>query len=284
MADIYSDCKTFFQEDKPKFLSLLEDTINLYEFIPVSFYNHFYASTGRPRKYKLHSMLWALLIQRIFSIPTDTFLITFLKYSAELRAFCGFNKVPDTSKFTRFRQGFLEVLQIVFDNLVEVTEPICQSIDEAKAAMTTFDTSGVEAFVTENNSKYANKIIKQLKAFKKSHGLGDSYDPYKAAYGSMPSHAASNPNIKQLYINGHFCYVYKFAMVTNILGIVRDISFFNKDFLNFHPEIIVDKNLIFLAEWSIFILKGIFVLIPILFVIQKIGTVYIRSVLLSSNL
>ena len=242
LADIYSDCKTFFESDKPKFLSLLEDTINLNEFIPISFYHHFYASTRRPREYKLHSMLWALIIQRIFSIPTDTLLITFLKYSSELRDFCGFDKVPDGSKFTRFKQDFLNDLQNVFDNLVDITEPICQGIDEAKASMTIFDTSGIEAFVTENNPKYANKIVKQLKSFKKTHGLDDSYDPYKAAYGSMPSHAACNPEIKQLYINGHFCYVYKFGMVTNGLGIVRDVSFYNKDFLNFHPEIIVDKK------------------------------------------
>ena len=242
LADIYSDCKTFFESDKPKFLSLLENTINLNEFIPISFYQHFYASTGRPRGYKLRSMLWALIIQRIFSIPTDTLLITFLQYSSELRDFCGFNKVPDGSKFTRFKQDFLEDLQTVFDNLVDVTEPICQHIDEAKASMTIFDTSGIEAFVTENNPKYANKIVKQLKAFKKFQGLDDSFDPYKAAYGSMPSNAASNPEIKQLYINGHFCYVYKFGMVTNGLGIVRDISFYNKDFLNAHPEIIVDKK------------------------------------------
>ena len=242
LADIYSDCKTFFESDKPKFLSLLENTINLDEFIPLSFYDHFYASTGRPRKYKLHSMLWSLIIQRIFSIPTDTLLITFLKYSSELRDFCGFTKVPDASKFTRFKQDFLIDLQTVFDNLVDVTEPICQDIDEAKASMTIFDTSGIEAFVTENNPKYANKIVKQLKYFKKSQGLSYSYDPYKAAYGSMPTHASCNSDTKQLYINGHFCYVYKFGMVTNGLEIVRDISFYNKYFLNSHPEIIVDKK------------------------------------------
>ena len=71
--------------------------------------------------------------------------------------------------------------------------------------MTIFDTSGLEAFVTENNPKYANSIIKRLKAFKKAKGLDDSYDPYKAAYGSMPSHAQVNPAIQQMYINGHFC-------------------------------------------------------------------------------
>ena len=131
----------------------------------------------------------------------------------------------------------------MFNNLVDVTEPICQRINELKASMTIFDTSGIEAFVTENNPKYANKIVKQLKAYKKIYGFDDSYDPYKAAYGPIPTHASANPEIKQLYINGHFCYVYKFGMITNGLGIVRDISFYNKDFLEAHPGIIVDKKL-----------------------------------------
>ena len=71
--------------------------------------------------------------------------------------------------------------------------------------MTIFDSSGIEAFVTENNPKYANRIIRQLKTFAKSRALGKSYDPYKAAYGSMPTHASANPEFKQLYINSHFC-------------------------------------------------------------------------------
>jgi len=58
----------------------------------------------------------------------------------------------------------------------------------------------------------------------------------------MPSCVSSNPEIKQLYINRHFCYVYKFGLVTNGLGIVRLIAFYNKDFLAKHPEIIVNKK------------------------------------------
>jgi hypothetical protein len=159
-----------------------------------------------------------------------------------LRNFCGFDVVPDASKFTRFKQDFLLDLQSMFDHLVDLTEPICQRINADKAAMVLFDTSGIEAWVTENNPKYANRIIRQLKAFKKAHNLDDSYDPYKAAYASMPPHAAANPAVQQMYINGHFCYAYKFGIVTNGLGIVRDISFYNKDFLNSHPEIIVEKK------------------------------------------
>ena len=58
----------------------------------------------------------------------------------------------------------------------------------------------------------------------------------------MPSHAASNPAIQQMYINGHFCYAYKFGIITNGLGIVRDITFYNKDFLKAHPDIVVEKK------------------------------------------
>ena len=242
LAEVFEDCQNKFDNDKYQFLSLLDQTINLDEIVPVSFVTHFHASTGRPRKHQLYPMLKAFLIQRIFSIPTDMLLIVFLKYSQELRDFCGFDVVPDASKFTRFKQDFLMDLQSLFDHMVDMTEPICQKLDPHLAAMTIFDTSGIEAWVTENNPKYANRIIKQLKTFAKANNLDKSYDPYKAAYGSMPTHAASNQAIQQMYINGHFCYAYKFGIVTNGLGIVRDITFYNKEFLKAHPDIVVEKK------------------------------------------
>ena len=242
MEDIYANCQNVFENDKPKFLSMLEGYINLEEYIPVSFYRHFYSGIGRTREYSLTAFLWALIIQRIFSIPTDQLLLVFLHYSKALRDFCGFTKIPDASKITRFKQDFLSDLQSVFDNLVDVTEPICQAIDVAKADMTIFDSSGIEAWVTENNPKYANQIVKQLKSWAKAKNLDKSFDPYKAAYGAMPSSASTNNEIKQMYINGHFCYAYKFGLVTNGLGIIRHISFYNKDFLAAHPEIEVEKK------------------------------------------
>ena len=108
--------------------------------------------------------------------------------------------------------------------------------------MTVFDSSGIEAWVTENNPKYADRIIRQLKAYAKSMNFDKSYDPYKAAYASMPSCAHANPEIKRQYINGHFCYAYKFGLVTNGLGIVRHIAFYNKDWLAAHPEIVLEKK------------------------------------------
>ena len=242
LADIFTDCQEIYESDKPQFLSLLQQHIDLDEIVPASFRKHFYASTGRSRKYPLNAFLWALIIQRFFSIPTDSLLLVFLRYSRHLREFCGFDKVPDASKITRFKQGFLDDIQTVFARLVDLTEPICQEIDSAKADMAIFDSSGIEAWVAENNPKYANRIIKQLKAYSKAMHFDDSYDPYKAAYASMPSYSSSNPGIKQLYIDGHFCYAYKFGIVTNGLGIIRHIDFYNKDFFGKHPEIVIEKK------------------------------------------
>jgi len=59
----------------------------------------------------------------------------------------------------------------------------------------------------------------------------------------LSPHAAANPVIQQMYINGHFCYSYKFGVLTNGLGIVSDISFYNQAFLKAHPDIVVEKKL-----------------------------------------
>ncbi len=237
LADVFTETQEIFEADKPEFLKLLESTIDLCDFIPLSFRNHFYASTGIPREYSLTSLLCALIIQRIFSIPTVSLLLTFLEYSSALRAFCGFSKVPDASKITRFKQGFTDDLQMFFDSLVDLTEPILQEIDAEKASMSVFDTTGLEAYVTENNPKYANQKIRQLKTWAKTMGLDKSFDPYKAAYGSMPTHASADAEIKQQYVNGHFCYAYKAGVLTNELGITRAIEFYDKDYFASHPEI-----------------------------------------------
>ena len=73
VADFFEDCQDKFNNDKPAFLSLLEQHIDLDEIIPITFRNHFYASTGRTRKYPLKAFLWALIIQRIFPFPLTSF-------------------------------------------------------------------------------------------------------------------------------------------------------------------------------------------------------------------
>ena len=120
-----------------------------------------------------------------FLHPYRKLLLTFLSYSKPLRDFCGFSKIPDTSKIPRFKQDFLNNLLLVFDNLVDVTGPICQIINSAKADMTIFDSSSIEGFVTENNPKYINRIIRQLKAYAKAQGFDKSYNLYKVPCPSI---------------------------------------------------------------------------------------------------
>ena len=55
LADIFSDCQEIYDSDKPQFLSLLQQHIDLDEIVPASFRKHFYASTGRTRKYPLNA-------------------------------------------------------------------------------------------------------------------------------------------------------------------------------------------------------------------------------------
>lgn len=240
LNDIFSDCQTKLTEDSPSFFQLLDEHFVLNDFIPPEFLSAFYRSIGRNRLYPLHGFLSAFILQKIFSIPTDSLLLLFLHLCKELRLFCGFSKVPDASLLSRFKHDFEPYIELMFQRMVDFTEPICQLIDSSLAQMLTFDTSGIELYVTENNPKTLNTLIKKLKAFYKDK---PDIDPYKMAYGLMPSQAASCPDAKQMYINGHFCYADKFAILTNGLGIVRHIVFVDDDtFKSDHPDLVVEKK------------------------------------------
>jgi hypothetical protein len=42
LADVFEECQEIFDSDKSRFLSLLENHIDLDSIIPVSFRNHYY--------------------------------------------------------------------------------------------------------------------------------------------------------------------------------------------------------------------------------------------------
>lgn len=239
LKDTFSDCQDMFMDDTPSFFQLLDEHFDIQQFIPSVFTNAFYQHLGRNRLYPLAGFLSALILQKIFSIPTDSLLILFLSICKELRDFCGFTKVPDAPLFTRFRQNFEPFIELMFRQMVDFTEPICQLIDSSLAQILTFDTSGIELFVSENNPKTLNALIKKLKSFYKDK---PDVDPYKMAYALMPSAAASCPDAKQMYINGHFCYADKFGILANGLGIVRDIVFLDDGFKAAHPELPIEKK------------------------------------------
>ena len=168
LPDVFHNCQDMFLSSSPTFFSLLEENIDISDFIPLEFYNAFYKTLGRKREYPLTAFLSAFLFQKIVSVPTDSLLIVLLHLCKELRDFCGFKKVPDASKFTLFKQDFLPCLEQMFTSLVDYTEPICQAIDSRLASIITFDTTGIELYVTENNPKTLNSLIKKLKAYYKN--------------------------------------------------------------------------------------------------------------------
>jgi hypothetical protein len=162
-GDLYEQAKDWAQNDKPQFLEMLDQYLDLSEFIPVSFYNAYYKYFGRKREYGLESMLSAFILQKILGIPTLVLLVNIFALSSDLRDFCGFKSIPDISQFSRFRTKFEDYLEELFYQLVDITEPLCRKIDPLKSDIFIYDTTGFEPYVTENNPKYINNIIRRLK-------------------------------------------------------------------------------------------------------------------------
>lgn len=239
LLDTYKNVEEQLQSNKPELFHLLDEHLDWEEIIPARFYSAFYQHLGRKRGYGLESFLRALFLQRIFHYVEDSQLLNTLRFSQEMRDYCGFEKVPDAAKLTRFKQDFCEYIRDVFERLVDMTEPICAEMDKALADMLVFDTTGLESYVAENNPKFMGKLAAQSRSIAK---LDPSFDPSGGAAALLPKAAASNPAVKLQYINGHFCYAQKAAVVTNGLGIVRHLELFDDDFKAAHPEMQIEKR------------------------------------------
>jgi hypothetical protein len=216
LLDIYHSVEERLENDKPELFRLLDEHLDWDEIIPDTFCRAFYKRFGRNRKYDLESFLRSLFLQRIFHYVEDSQLLNTLRFSYEMRDYCGFHKVPDASKLTRFKQDFCNHIRTVFENLVALTEPICQEMDKALADMLIFDTTGIESYVAENNPKRLGK--------------------------QWSSAAVSNPQVKLQYINGRMCYAQRAAVVANGLGIVRHLELLDEDFKQAHPEMQIEKR------------------------------------------
>jgi len=239
LFDTYCQVSEYKQDNQPEFFRLLNEHIDWDAIIPGRFQTAFYRRLGRKREYKLESIIKALLLQDIFGYIEDAQLLNTLRHSKEMRDFCGFIRVPDASKITRFKQDFGVYLQELFERLVEITDPICRKMNAELADCLIPDTTGIESYVTENNPKFMSTKLRQAKAIAK---IDPNYDPYKGVYGLLPDAASSNPHVRQQYINGHFCYAQKAGIVTNGLGIVRHLAMFDDEFKKNHPEMKIEKR------------------------------------------
>lgn len=118
LFDIYEDVNTSFTEKKSELISLLEKHIDSSSLISYDFHRAFYNTFGRKHKYHLVSFIKALVIQKLFAFSYDSQLILVLKCSDGLRNFCGFDKVPDGSYFTRFKQKYCDYITQMFHKLL----------------------------------------------------------------------------------------------------------------------------------------------------------------------
>lgn len=239
LLDTYTDVADSMEANKPKLIRLLEEHLDIEALIPISFYSAYDRHMGRKRINPLESFIRAFIIKQMLGMTENKQLLTLLTFSKELRDYCGFIKLPDEPQLSRFKSEFCVHIERMFRSLVEITEPICREIDAKKADYLIFDTTGIEPYVKENNPKFFNTKLNSAKKFVKS--LPD-FNPYKGVYSMLPDEAYAAPAAKQQYINGHFCYAFKAGVVTNGLGIIRDIAFFDDDFKASHPEVVSPKT------------------------------------------
>lgn len=80
--------------------------------------------------------------------------------------------------------------------------------------------------------------LNSAKAYAKNH---PDYEPFRSVHGLLPDVSAANPDARQQYINGHFCYALKAGIITNGLGILRHIALFDDSFKKSHPDVISPK-------------------------------------------
>ena len=232
LSNISTDFDKFYNQNQETLLSLLDEFVNISDFIPFSFYQSYYSKLGSKRDFSLESMLNAFILKNILSIPSIDLLITFLSISPSIRNFCGFLRVPHKSQFSRFKSEYLDDLNDLFHNLVDKTEDISEKINPFLSSILITDTTGFEAYVTENNPKFYQSELRKSKShakYFKKNNPNSVFDVEKYAQGKMPKHSLSNPDAKLAYLNGHFGYFLKCILSTNALGLVRNVNFYDND-------------------------------------------------------
>lgn len=231
------------QNNPTNALRLIKQHFPLDNLIPASWVLKFYKRFGRKRGYTLSSFLWALIVQRSLSITTTDLLITLLKLSSELRDFCDLDKVPDKSKFSKFKSSFENEIEEFFHSMVDLTEPVCRAIDSEASKTLIIDTTGIEVYVTENNPKFFASIQKRIENYHKSRNNNiDTAQIIMQAAKQMPKTASSNPEASYQYTNGHFAYALKGAVICNKLGLVRHMKFCDS-FNSISDDLVEEKYL-----------------------------------------
>ena len=110
LFDTYTDVLETMEENKSE---LIEEYIDFEAIIPPRFQYAYYSRYGRKRTNSLESFIRALILKSLLGRKQNKQLLTLLKFSKELRDFCGFEKLPDESQITRFKQQFCDYIEMM---------------------------------------------------------------------------------------------------------------------------------------------------------------------------
>ena len=129
--------------NKLNILSLLSSHLDFSSLIPYEVMSSYHSSVGR-NPYPLISMIKAFFVKNLYGYESIEKLIDLLAASPKVRNFCGFSTIPNKSTFSRFKSTFYSLLEDIFNNLVNITEPICRKMGENFASHLIYDTSGID--------------------------------------------------------------------------------------------------------------------------------------------
>jgi hypothetical protein len=244
LYDVNKEFSTFMTDTSSNYFELFRNYISFSEIIPYSFYSAYYQNMGRNRDFTLEAMLMFFIYKNSRSISRDITLLRILKDSPDLRHSLGFNELPHPSQISRFKTVFLDQIHLTLDHLVSIVNDELETIVPDASKILIADTTGFEAYVTENNPKFFEGLLQAAKNYGKSKHASENFDPVKYAHGKMPKMAHVNEDITLAFLNGHFDYYLKAMIITNGAGVVQDIQFpdgIQEFYDNKMPETVKDE-------------------------------------------
>jgi|LGOV01.1.fsa_nt_gb hypothetical protein len=244
LYDVNEEFSTFINDTSSNYFELFRNYISFSEIIPYSFYNVYYQKMGRDRDFTLEAMLMFFIYKNFRSISRDITLLRILNDSPDLRHSLGFNELPHPSQISRFKTVFLDQIHLTLDHLVSIVNDELKNIVTDASKILIADTTGFEAYVTENNPKFFQGVLQTAKNYAKSKYAPENFNPVKYAHGKMPKTAHVNEDISLAFLNGHFGYYLKTMILTDGLGIIQDIQFpdtIQNFYDNQMPEIVKDE-------------------------------------------
>jgi hypothetical protein len=230
LFDIDSHFREYIIKNNSSFFDYFHDFINFSDLIPFEFYRKYYKHFGAKRTYSLESMLLLLIYKSFLGISNMNTLLNILADSEDLRFALGLPRLPDKSTISKFKNSFVNELDLFLATLVDEINPLLEEYFNDLHKNLIVDTTGIEAYVTENNPKFLQTEVRKAKNYKKQLKSTDpqkskNFDHFKFAFGNMPKKASANSDIKFAYLNGHFGYYLKAVIITDGLGIIQDIQF-----------------------------------------------------------